>query len=131
MTRWRLFFAFAAVWNLLAGLPGLIDPQGSLVRFGLSLPAAADPLIRMIGFIVATFGVGYALVARDPRANRGIVVVGVIGKLGTFAIFAESWARGGGSGTLAAMGAGDLLFAIAFLIFLWKSGQASAPLTER
>lgn len=131
MRGWRAFFWFAAVWNLLAGLPGLIDPQGSLARFGMSLPAAADPLVRMIGLIVATFGIGYALVARDPPGNRGIVIIGVIGKLGTFAIFAGDWAFRGGSGPLAAMGAGDLLFAIAFLIFLSKSGKTSAALTER
>ncbi|MFO1187215.1 MAG: hypothetical protein U1E87_07040 [Alphaproteobacteria bacterium] len=58
MRIWRGFFAFAAVWNLAAGLPGVISPATDVIGFGYGR-APGDPLmVRMVGLMVAVFGIG-------------------------------------------------------------------------
>lgn len=78
MRAWKAVFAVAAVFNWLVGLPLLIAPAAFYAMLGQSTPDLFNA--QMAGALIVVFGVGYAMVARDPVANRGIVWLGVIGK---------------------------------------------------
>ena len=50
---------------------------GPRVRFQALLRGPGAPYaITMVGMMIAVFGVGYAIVARNPAGNRGIVWIG-------------------------------------------------------
>lgn len=121
MMFWRWFFAFAAVWNIAAGLPGLIDPANDALGFGYGRTPGDLLMVRMVGLLVAIFGVGYALVASNPKAHRGIVILGALGKIATAVLIAQAFLAQSISGAAFAMGLSDLAFAAAFIVFLWTS----------
>lgn len=118
MRRWRWFFAFTAAWNIAAGLPGLIAPAHDALGFGYGHTPGDLLMVRMIGLLVAVFGVGYALVASNPAAHRGIVILGALGKVATAVLITQAFLARTVPGPVLAMGLADLAFALAFVIFL-------------
>ena len=78
MRIWKAVFALAALFNWAVGLPLLIAPAAFYAMLGQRTPDLFNA--QMAGALIVVFGVGYAMVARDPAANRGIVWLGVIGK---------------------------------------------------
>ena len=113
---WRVLFALAAVFNVAAGLPPLLAPAQTLATFGMA-PLPDHLFLRVTGLLVLTFGMGYWFVSRNLKL-REIVWLGVIGKSGVVLVFAWSWLQGLLPGRAAAVGMGDLLFVIVFLLFL-------------
>ncbi|MBC7768096.1 MAG: hypothetical protein H7124_04865 [Phycisphaerales bacterium] len=116
---WRGVFAVAAFFNLAIGAAMMAAPDR--VAAQLNVTGAGGPYaIVMAGMMIAVFGLGYAIVARAPAANRGIVWIGVVGKLGAAALAAMQFSAGiidvGGF----ALGMTDLAFAAAFALFLWR-----------
>lgn len=87
----RRVFLAGALWNLAGGLLILIFSNWIFESARLSRP---EPPIFFHSWIVLfmTFGVGYAMVWKNPRANRGMVVLGIIGKLAFSAVFLASMA---------------------------------------
>lgn len=119
MTGWRLAFVAAALFNFAVGLPMVLAPN--LVAGGLGM-AAADPLtVRLLGWMIATFGIGYAMVGAAPRRHRGIVLLGIIGKAGVIALtWWLAW-RGVVARDVALLAGGDLLFVGVFAAFLRRT----------
>ncbi|MFN8545268.1 MAG: hypothetical protein U0807_13825 [Candidatus Binatia bacterium] len=113
---WRRLFAIAAVFNLVAGLPPLLAPAQALQAFGMA-PLPEHLFVRTTSALVLTFGLGYWLVSRD-LARRELVWLGIVGKLGVVVLFGHAWLRGVLPLGAAAIGFGDLLFALAFATFL-------------
>lgn len=111
---WPTLFWLAALYNFAAGLPSLL---------GLGLPAgelAAEHLltIRLAGLLICTFGIGYALVALGLPGTRHIVTLGIIGKLGVCALvllYISALPP-----VMPMLAAGDLLFVVAFAIWLYR-----------
>ena len=115
--RWPAFFAAAAAFNLAVGAALLLAPGWLLAHSGMIVPAEFAPY-RLLGWFVVTFGLGYAIVASAPARHGGIVRLGVIGKLGVFAIVLAHWYSGVVPTPLLLLATGDLLWALAFLSFL-------------
>ena len=61
------------------------------------------------------------MVGRAPSANRGIAVVGALGKLVVVAIVVSHWLAGSATPQMAALVSGDLVYAVLFLVFLKHS----------
>ena len=76
---WRIVFAVAAVFNSLVGATILLAPERMATTPFTGTPQEAL-LIQSCGWLIAVFGLGYALVAIAPLANRGIALLGVVGK---------------------------------------------------
>ena len=120
--NWRVFFAVAAAFNFLAGLPLLIAPAEMAASLGVAVP---DDLMyhRFTGLLVACFGGVYALLATDPMRYRPVVWTGVIGKAGVVALFTDAYLGGRVPIQAYAVSLGDLAFVIGFLVFLLSSGK--------
>lgn len=117
MRVWTVVFILAAVFNFAVGLPMLIALEAMLASLGQAVP---DDLLmtRLASLLIVVLGIGYAMVARDPVANRSILWLGVIGKA---PIPLLVW-QGGGAAVLSSpaflLSLGDLAFAALFLIYL-------------
>ncbi len=119
MRVWQLVFVAAALFNFSVGLPMVIAPEITVQGLGV---AGADLLtVRLLGWMITTFGIGYALVARTPQQHRGIVLLGIIGKGGVIALTWWLAARGEVAADVAALAGGDLLFVALFIAFLRKA----------
>ncbi|WP_395646806.1 hypothetical protein [Terricaulis sp.] len=120
MSFWRGLFAFAAFVNLAVG--GAMMAASGQVAERLGVTGTGAPYaIVMVGMMIAVFGVGYAMVSRDPTRNRPIVWIGIVGKLGAVVIGAAQYAAGALPFSTFALSMGDAVFAALFALFLWKA----------
>lgn len=110
---WRLFFLVAAAFNFMIGLAGMLIPESSIDG-------------RTIGLLVFAFGLVYFIVAGDPVRYGRVLWAGVLGKVGVVALLGPSEFGGEGSGMIAAVLAGDALFAFGFLVFLFTRADTQA-----
>jgi hypothetical protein len=76
-----------------------------------------------VGFTIALFGGVYAWLARQPRINRALVVVGGIGKLGFFALTALYALAGDVPAGMAVNATPDLVLGTMFL--WWARADAT------
>lgn len=107
---WRALFWSAAVFNLILGLAGM---------FG-SVPTVDA---RIAGLLVLSFGILFALVARDPDRYAAVLWAGLIGKVGTVALLAPALLENGDSILAAAVLVAEALLATGFLAFLLTRGD--------
>jgi predicted acyltransferase len=119
MTGWRLVFVAAALFNVMVGLAMLFAPTAisGADAIGRSELLAS----RTAALLILTFGVGYGMVAWEPRDHRGIVVLGIIGKLSLVVMVAIMASRGEVPVSTAALVGGDLLFVLLFAAFLGQT----------
>ena len=103
---WRIFFWIAAAFNFMIGLAGMLVPESSIDG-------------RIIGLLVFAFGLIYFIVAGDPIRYGRVLWAGVLGKVGVVALLGPTEFAGEGSALIAAVLAGDALFAFGFLVFLF------------
>lgn len=124
MRIWTVIFVVAALFNFAVGLPMLLAPEAMLA--GLGQPVPDDLLMtRLASLLIVVLGIGYAMVARDPVANRPILWLGVIGKA---PIPLLVWLSGGAaalSSSAFLLSLGDLAFATLFLLFLLTHRRAA------
>ena len=113
----RLIFYSAALFNwgaVLLFLPAL----GIARHLGID-PAPAGTIFEDIGLAaVIVFGAGYWMVGNAPERHRGIIHIGLIGKLMVVAIVCAHYLAGSASLALAAVVSGDLIYAALFILFL-------------
>lgn len=76
---------------------------------------------------VLFFGIGYAIVARDPSKNHGLVLVAALGKTYVFVLWTAAWLRSEMTDLALAGAAGDLAFAAAFAWFLLRMRRQVPP----
>lgn len=83
------------------------------------------PLQSLFGQItlgaIFVFGCGYWLVGMAPTAYRGIVALGVLGKLAVVAIVWANWLAGSTTPQMALLVSGDVIYSLLFLRFLQRS----------
>jgi len=111
----RMFYA-AAIYNWLAAAatiaktvsPSQIPIDSPFDQFGG----------QVFALMVAVFGYGYFIVARDPARNEGLVQIGIIGKLLIFVLFLAYAIAGTFPYILMIPACGDVLFSLLFLEFL-------------
>ncbi len=118
--HWRVVFAIAALFNLVIGV-GLLFFADALLR-ALGMDAPTSPLfVQLAGGLIATFGLAYALAARDPMRNREIVLLGAIGKAPVPLLVWLNVAAGHASQRIFLLSLGDLVFAALFVAFLLRT----------
>lgn len=82
--RWSQFFLVAALFSYAIGFPIFLFRRWS---YDLSFVEAVgrDPMAMRLwadfGFAVILIGLGYQIISRNIRKNRGIVLLGIIAKL--------------------------------------------------
>jgi len=124
MRIWTVIFVVAALFNFAVGLPMLLATEAMLASLGQPVP---DDLLmtRLASLLIVVLGIGYAMVARDPVANRPILWLGVIGKA---PIPLLVWLSGGAaalSSSAFILSLGDLAFATLFLLYLLTHRRAA------
>jgi hypothetical protein len=117
----RLLFYSAAAFNWLACV--LFFPAFGLSdRLGLTPAMTNGPYDQIALVAIALFGYGYWIVAGNPAANRGIVVLGLIGKLAVVSIlFGHYFFVGDVNLRLAGVTVGDLIYCALFMRVLQAS----------
>ncbi|MES2035015.1 MAG: hypothetical protein V4466_12635 [Pseudomonadota bacterium] len=125
MKLWKTVFALAAAFNLLVGLPLLLAPAAFLKLAGGS--TSPDLLsAQMSGLLIAVFGVGYAMIAVNPVANRPIAWLGVFGKTPLILLVWLQVRAGHAPPSSLGLPAVDLVFAALFLAFLLRTRRMVA-----
>jgi len=124
----RLIFQSAAVFNWLACLI-FLPATGIAGYLGFTPLMGNGPFEHLALMAIALFGYGYWMVSRDPVAHRGIIVLGIIGKLGVVVILFGHYFFGTSVNLRqASLALGDLAYAAIFIRLL-KS--LPAPLSRQ
>ncbi|MEO7520431.1 MAG: hypothetical protein ABIW79_01315 [Gemmatimonas sp.] len=121
-----------ALWSSVAlnmlGVVVFLPPALGIESFMVPLPA---PRLYMgqIAYTIAFFGCVYAWLAMQERINRALVVVGALGKLGFFLLFAGYWMAGDVPATFVMQASPDFVLAVVFL--WWAGGEQPLPGSTR
>ena len=116
----QALFGVAAAWNLGAAAMLLLNPDFLLARLGIR-DSAARLLARSFASSVATWGLGYALVAFDPERFRDFAWLGVASKTIFFLIYFVALLGQRISFAAFIPALVDLVFAALFLEFLLRA----------
>ncbi|CAM3200791.1 hypothetical protein SPAN111604_10045 [Sphingomonas antarctica] len=120
MRGWSILFWVAAAFNVIIGLALMIFPGDDI---GHDFDPGTLP-VRAMGWFIAVFGVGYAMVANAPDRHHGIVKLGVIGKLGFVVLMLAAWSSAVIPTSQFVTSLLDLPWAAAFLIFLRREARS-------
>ncbi len=118
----RLLFGVAAAWNLGAAATLIANPDFLLARLGVN-DAAARVLARSFASSVTTWGIGYAMIAFNRKRFRDFTWLGVISKTIFFTIYAVAFFNGQLSFAAFIPALVDLVFAVLFAEFLWRTSR--------
>jgi len=123
---WKILFLVAGLFNFLAGCLGMVFPaQGLRFASGLEITEPSILFIFfMLCFVVALFGIGYFMVAFNAVANRGLVVVGIVGKISFPVMALYGYLNGLATLEFMLVIAGDLIWAGLFIHYLRTSKKA-------
>ena len=114
----KILFYAAAAFNWAACLI-FIEPLGLAKTLDLSHSVGGDPFGQIALLAIAIFGFGYWMVVSDPTGYRGVVILGLIGKIGVVAIaFGHYFFVGDVNFNLAGLTLGDVIFAAFFFKYL-------------
>ena len=118
-TTFKRIFLIGALWNLAGGAFILFATGWIFSTAGLTPPSPPAYYHSWIALFMV-FGFGYYLVSRDLYRNRDIALLGAIGKLAFAAVFSYSLIALPGQvpGFFLIPMAGDIVFAVLFLLFL-------------
>lgn len=110
--------------NVLGAL--LFAPPLAESRRAVGLPASDPFYLWMLSAWVLAFGIAYAHMGWTGRANRGVLALGAWGK-GVFGLLMLALASDGRASAVAVAGAlPDLLMAIVFARWLWRTRGGAA-----
>jgi hypothetical protein len=116
-----------ALWTAVAlnalGVFLFVPPALGFAPDLLPIPAPRF-FAAQVALTIALFGGVYAWLACQERIDRGLVLVGALGKLGFFALAVAYWAAGDLPASAALQATPDLVLALVFLGWLW-SGRRS------
>lgn len=126
-TYWRRLFLLAALWNFCGAGVAFWDLEANAREFYLTPEEAVHPVLMLnltiVWWTVLTFGLGYLLVAWEPRKNHGILGIAALGKLAVGYLWVKGYWLGLVSEIALAGGAGDVIFAVMFLLFLVQNSR--------
>lgn len=118
----RILFAVAAAWNLGGAATLIFNPDFLLAKLGVN-DADARLLAWSLASSVTTWGIGYALVAFDRKRFRDFAWLGAISKTIFFTVYAAAYFGGRISFAAFIPALVDLVFAILFTEFLWRTSR--------
>jgi hypothetical protein len=84
---YRNMFLIAAIWNVGGGAVIVLLARWIFSMSGVSFPEPPAYFHSWVALFVV-FGIGYYMIHRDMYANKNIVILGIIGKLGFAVVFA-------------------------------------------
>jgi hypothetical protein len=120
----RILFRTAALFNWSA-VVFFLPVLGLADRLGYGAPAGTA--FEHVGLgAIGLFGLGYWMVASAPEQNRGIVQLGLLGKMLAVGLVVGHYLAGNVSLPLALVVSGDVIFAVLFARYLAKTGAAHA-----
>ena len=119
-TYQRALFAAAAAWNLGAAATLIFHPESLLARLGVADPAARL-LAQSLASSAAAWGIGYALVALNPRRFRDLAALGALSKSLFAAVYAAAFCSGQLPFAAFAPALIDFVFAALFAESLWRT----------
>lgn len=120
----KLFF-IGALWNMCIAGSGLLLPKLiNKIVFGFRTTIAYGATtfaLRLTWALIFVYGIGYYFVSRDPEKNRGIVWMGIIGKLAFFFTALVYYSRKFITLLTMLLCFGDFVFSALFAMFLFKT----------
>jgi hypothetical protein len=118
----RCLFGIAAILNFsVAGLM-LLGPSWTMAMLGLDITAGFNSFfVYFTDAMITLFGYCYLRIAINPHSYRVLIPVGVVGKLFAEGSALWSWFEGTAPARLPAVMSLDVLFALLFLDYLWRS----------
>jgi hypothetical protein len=122
---YKKFFFLGSLWNVGIGLIGLLF-YNFAISFCFGSLRGADNLITKVFFkffmvAVLLFGFGYYLVSKELTLNRGIIWLGIAGKLIIWTTFTFLFFTNRAT-ILGFLGAsGDFFWSLIFIYFLWQT----------
>ncbi len=120
---WRKFFLISALWNFSGGIPAACFPALNMKLFyGISTSNFMAIHLNFAFWVtVILFGIGYLMIAYSPFQNRGLVILGILGKslvaIGWYYLYIVDRA------TIVSVlaGTGDLIFTVYFIIYMIRA----------
>lgn len=107
----------------------IFNPDFLLARLEIH-DHAARLLARSFASSVTTWGIGYALVAFDQKRFRNFAWLGVISKTIFFVVYTVAYLNGQITFPAFIPALVDLIFALLFAEFLWRTNRATAVESE-
>lgn len=120
---WQWFFVISGCWNLIGAIPGILKPASNLEKYYNIKTEDFITLFlnRSFWLIVLLFGIGYFLIAYDPKLFYGIIIMGIIGKILVAINWIYLFVIGKGEKIIVFGAIGDSLFSIFFILCLFSN----------
>ena len=115
--RWTLLAT--AVYNMFGVF--LFMPIVSVGRRLIGLPGAHPFYLWLVTIWIGSFGILYVWVAVTARSERAFVMIAAIGKFAFWSLMTIYWLRGEFPGVAPLVASGDLITALLFAVWLWKT----------
>jgi hypothetical protein len=126
LPQWMRRTLFAtAVANL--SVAAMFLPAAQSVRALAGFPEAAPFYQHLVALFIGLFGLGYLWMAVTNRGNRFFVAISAVGKLSFFVLTVHLWTVGDLPVRVPILGAGDLVFATLFAVWLVTARAVAAP----
>jgi hypothetical protein len=117
---YKYLFIIGATWNILASLSFILTSifmRSAFPAYGIAVPISMIWLQSFL-FLVANLGIGYFIVSLDISKNHGIVIIGIIAKLGYFLISLIYFIISDIGLLTLLLASVDIIFSILFIEFL-------------
>lgn len=119
---YKKLFLFAALWNMGAGLMGVVSIAFNLRFFYNVSDYPTDYLFKIhyynFWLFIMAMGVGFYFVSRDIRRNYAMAIVGIIGKTLAAATWIYYYFSGQATYMVLVASAGDMLLVLLFISYL-------------
>lgn len=125
----KKLFLFAAVWNMGAGLLGVVSVAFNLRLFYNVANYTADYLFKIhyynFWLFIMAMGVGFYFVSKDISRNYAMAIVGIIGKILAAGTWVYYYFTGQATYMVLVASAGDMLLVLLFISYLSHTAKAS------
>ena len=120
LPRWmRCTLVLTAIYNVFGVL--LFIPLLSIGRRLIGIPDAHPFYLWLVTIWIGSFGVLYVWVAVKKQSDRAFLMIAVIGKFAFWSLNFAFWLIGDFPGIAPVVASGDLITAILFAWWLWKT----------
>lgn len=119
---YKKLFLFAALWNMGAGLLGVVSITFNLNLFYNVSNYSVDYLFKIhyynFWLFIMAMGVGFYFVSRDITRNYAMAIVGIIGKTLAAGTWIYYYFAGQATYMVLVASAGDMLLVLLFITYL-------------
>ena len=119
--RWTLLATAAYyMFGVLLFIPAL-----TIGRKIIGLPEAHPFYLWLVTFWVGSFGILYLWLGATGRSDRAFLILAAFGKFAFWSLMFIYWLAGDFPGVAPVVSSGDLILAILFAWWLWKTQPSS------